>query len=122
MNKLNEIKHHHIRNIEFSEQQKIVLAKAVLAGAISDPVRVKLHDEKLVVARDMLDELGVIDYSSIDKTIKIEDDSIELLKMEGIIDDTQQLTQEAQQLAQNSDVVETVTFSKFFNPNLLLLN
>lgn len=122
MNYLNEIKHHHLHNIEFSEHQKIVLAKAVLAGAITDPVRVKLHDEKLVVARDMLDELGVIEYSSSDKTIKIEDDSIDLLKMEGIIDDTQQLTQEAQKLAQDGDVVEAITFSKFFNPNLLLLN
>jgi hypothetical protein len=122
MKNLNETQHQYLHNIEFSEQQKTVLAKSVLAGAISQPVRVKLHDEKLVVARDLLDELGVIDYSPVDKTIKIENDSIDLLKMEGIIDDTQQLTQAAQELAQNGDVQEVVTFSKFLNPNLLLLN
>ena len=125
MNKLNELHQHkhHLQTIEFSEQQKIVLAKAVLAGAITDSVRVKLHDEKLVVARDLLDELGVIDYSPVDNTIKIEDESIELMKMEGIIDDTQQLTPEAQQLAKNGEEVqEHTTFSKFFDPNLLFLN
>jgi hypothetical protein len=122
MNNLNEIKQHHLRNIEFTEHQKTVLAKAVLAGAITEPVRVKLHDEKLVSARDMLDELGIIDYSPVDKTIKIEDESIDLMKMEGIIDDTQQLTPEAQALAQNGDVQETITFSNFFDANLLLLN
>lgn len=124
MNKLFETKEHHLHNIEFTEQQKIVLAKAVLAGAITDEVRVRLHDEKLVAARDMLDELGIIDYSPVDKTIKIEDDSLELLKMEGIIDDTQQLTPEAQELVKDENEVtaESVSFSKFFNSNLLLLN
>lgn len=114
---------HTLSNIELTDNQKTVLAKAVLAGALDEPARVKLHTEQLVTARDVLDELGIIEYSYEDNTISITDDSVDLMKMEGIIDDSNQLTQEGQQLANNGEVVtEWVSFKSFLNANLLLLN
>lgn len=111
-----------LSSIELSDAQKTVLAKAVLAGALDEPARVSLHTDQLVAARDILDELGIIEYSYEDNTITIDEDSVELLKMEGIIDDSQQLTQEAQALVQNSSVTEWVSFKSFLNSDLLFLD
>lgn len=113
---------HVLRNIELTDTQKTVLAKAVLAGAIDEPARVSLHTDKLVAARDILDELGIIEYSYEDNTISIDEDSIELMKMEGIIDDSQQLTQEARALVGNNGVTEWVSFKSFLNSNLMFLD
>lgn len=113
---------HTLSSIELTDSQKTVLAKAVLAGAFEEPARVSLHTEQLVAARDILDELGIIEYSYEDNTISISEDSIDLMKMEGIIDDSQQLTQEAQALVQNDGVTEWVSFKSFLNSDLLFLD
>lgn len=121
---IKEMKHHVLHNIELNDHQKQVVAKAIEVGGLDKPVRVMLGDPKLVNARDMLDELGVITYSYADNTITVEQDSVELLKMEGIIDETGQLTDEGRKLANGNegDVRESISFSSFFDPNLLLLN
>lgn len=111
-----------LSSIELTDAQKTVLAKAVLVGALNEPARVSLRTDQLVAARDILDELGIIEYSYEDNTITIDEDSVELLKMEGIIDDSQQLTQEAQALVQNSSVTEWVSFKSFLNSDLLFLD
>jgi hypothetical protein len=111
-----------LSSIELTDAQKTVLAKAVLVGALNEPARVSLRTDQLVAARDILDELGIIEYSYEDNTITIDEESVELLKMEGIIDDSQQLTQEAQALVQNSSVTEWVSFKSFLNSDLLFLD
>lgn len=121
-----EKEHHVLHNVELNNHQKQVVAKAIEAGGLDKPVRVPLDDPKLVNARDMLDELGVITYSYADNTITVEQDSVELLKMEGIIDEAEQLTDEGRELANgknnNGEMTESMSFSSFLNSDLLLLN
>lgn len=106
-----------LSTVSLTDYQKEVLAKAVLAGSIDEPSKVSLDDTKLITARDLLDELGIIDYSYEDDTIKINDDKIQLLQQDGIIDDSQQLTPEMQQLinpngdTQQNNFMESVDLS-----------
>lgn len=113
---ITESEQHQLHTITLSEYQKKVLAKAVLAGAIDEPSKVALGDEKLTTARDLLDDLDIIDYSHVDDTIKINDEKLEFLKQEGVIDDSQQLTQQMQELLNNNggnQGLATESFSKF---------
>ena len=112
---LNE-KEQELTTVSLTDYQKQVLAKAVLAGSIDSPSKVALNDTKLITARELLDELGIIDYSYEDDTIKINDDKISLLQQDGIIDDSQELTPEMQQLinpenTQNNNFMESCDFS-----------
>jgi hypothetical protein len=106
-----------LSTVSLTDYQKEVLAKAVLAGSIDSPSKVSLNDTKLINARDLLDELGIIEYSYEDDTIKINDDKIQLLQQDGIIDDSQQLTPEMQQLInpdgdpQQNNFMESVDLS-----------
>jgi hypothetical protein len=118
---ITELEKHILHNIELTDSQKKVLAKTVEAGGIDKPVRVSLEDEKLVSARDALDDLDIISYSYKDNTITINSDSIELMKMEGIIDDSEQLTPEGTTFA-TGEVKEHQTFLSFLNSDLLFLN
>lgn len=105
-----------LHTITLSDYQKHVLAKAVMAGAIDSPSKVSLGDEKLTTARDILDELDIIDYSHQDDTIKINDEKLDFLKQEGIIDDSQQLTPEMQELLNPNGAnggMATESFIKF---------
>jgi hypothetical protein len=113
---IKESQEQQLHTITLSDYQKQVLAKAVMAGSIDSPSKVALGDEKLTTARDMLDELDIIDYSHQDDTIKINDEKLEFLKQEGIIDDSQQLTQEMQELLNpngNNATMATESFIKF---------
>lgn len=101
-----------LHNIDLSDSQKQVLAKAVQAGAIESPKVVQLDNEKLITARDLLDELGIIEYSHVNNTIKISDDHVDILRQSNVIDDTDQLTQDAQDLI-NGQVQEHIKFSAF---------
>jgi hypothetical protein len=100
-----------LTNIELTDNQKTVLAKAVQNGAIDNPVVVSLDGEKETNARDVLDELGIIEYSHVHNTISIEPEYIDILKQEGIIDDMNQLTPETQQMLQ--PIQEQVTFLQY---------
>lgn len=102
-----------LTSIELTDSQKTVLAKAIQSGALDEPTVVSLNDEKEINARDMLDELGIIEYSHEHNTISIDPDYTDILKQEGIIDDMNQLTQETQQLLQ--PVQEQMTFTQYLN-------
>jgi hypothetical protein len=121
---ITESEEQQLHTISLSEYQKKVLAKAVLAGCIDTPSKVSLGDEKLTTARDMLDELDIIDYSNTDDTIKINDEKLELLKQEGVIDDSQQLTQAMQELLNNNGTqgMATESFAKFLEFDKLCLD
>lgn len=104
---------HTLTSIEFNDTQKQLIAKAIQAGALDNDVIVPTDDEKLVIARDLLDELGVIDYSYEKNTIKINNDYVDVFKQLGIIDDSMQLTPEMQQIIQ--PVQENFTFMKYLS-------
>ena len=109
---------HVLHDIDLTNNQKIVLAKAVLSGALDSKVKVPLNSAPLVVARDLLDELGIIHYSHKRNTIKIHDEYVEFLKQEGVIDDTNQLTPEIQELMNNSvPTTESMSFKEFYSLN-----
>lgn len=110
---INEVTKHELHTITLSEYQKKVLAKSVMAGAIEQPSKVALGDEKLTTARDMLDELDIIDYSHENDTIKINDDKLEYLKQEGVIDDSQQLTQQMQELLNQNNGTQGMATESF---------
>jgi hypothetical protein len=102
----------HLTDIDLTVNQKKVLARAVAAGAIDRPTHVNLNSEQLTAARDMLDELDIIHYSHSHNTIKIKDSYLELLKNNGIIDDSNQLTDEGQQLTTDKPQMES--FKQFY--------
>jgi hypothetical protein len=109
---------HVLHDIDLSNNQKIVLAKAVLSGALDSKVKVPLNTAPLVVARDLLDELGIIHYSHKHNTIKIHDEYVDFLKQEGVIDETNQLTPEVQELMNgNNRTTESMTFAEYYNLN-----
>lgn len=102
---------HELSSIELSDSQKTVLAKAIQNGAIDKPSQVPLGDEKLTTARDILDELGIIEYSHSENTIKVSDEYIDVLQQNGLIDDMNQLTQDAQQLL--NPMSESISFVEY---------
>ena len=109
---------HVLHDLDLTNNQKIVLAKAVLSGAIDSKVKVPLNSAPLVVARDLLDELGIIHYSHRHNTIKIHDEYVEFLKQEGVIDETNQLTPEVQELMNNETRTnEGMSFKEYYNLN-----
>lgn len=116
---LYEAKKQVLHDIELTKSQQKVLARAVQSGAIEEPSKVQLDDEKLIVARDLLDELGIIDYSHTHNTIQINDSGVTLLQQEGIIGDDEQLTDDGNALlsdepsATDQVATERLTFSKF---------
>jgi hypothetical protein len=120
---LNELSKHVLHGIELTDYQKKVLAKAVQAGAIEADSRVQLGDEKLVAARDILDELGIIDYSHKHNTIKINDVGIKLMQEEGIIGDDESLTPEGEAMVNNQNNgqsnMDFQSFKEYYNASLL---
>lgn len=117
---INEMSKHVLHGIELTDFQKKVLARAVHAGAIDDASRVQLNDEKLTAARDILDELGIIDYSHKHNTIKINDVGITLMQEEGIIGDDEALTPAGEAMLNDrpqngQSAMEHQTFKEYYN-------
>ena len=119
--------HQELHDIELTEYQKKLLALSVEAGAVNEPSHVSLTDEKLIAARDLLDELEIIEYSHKDNTIHITDIGEELLQSHGVTTETGELTQDAKALIdpnsdRNSNAFEHQSFMDYIRGNSNLLN
>lgn len=110
---LHEALKHILHDIELTHAQKKVLARSVQAGAIEEPSKVSLNDEKLISARDMLDELGIIHYSHAHNTIHIKDSGVTLMQQEGIVGDDESLTPDGEQLLSDEPTAPTTEQLKF---------
>jgi hypothetical protein len=109
-----------LSSINLTDHQKMVLAKAVEAGAIDEPSRVALSDAKFITARDILDELGAIEYSHETDLIKITPIGIEIMLQDNIIDESNQLTDSGKSYATDKVpgeeiATEQYTFKQFLN-------
>lgn len=114
----------HLSSINLTDHQKMVLAKAVEAGAMNEPSRVALTDDKFITARDVLDDLGLIEYTHETDLIQISDNGITVMKQDNIIDDTDQLTDEGKSYASEkvptgeltpTPTPEQYTFKEYLN-------
>jgi hypothetical protein len=109
-----------VSSIDLTDHQKMVLAKAVAAGAIDSEMRhVDLSDEKLISARDILNDIDLINHEYTDDTMTINQSGIDVMKRDGVIDDNEELTEEGKQYASGKipaapdATVESLTFSDF---------
>ena len=82
-----------VSSIDLTDNQKIVLAKAFQLGATDGQSKhIDLTDEKLNAARDILNDMNVIDYEYATDSITINPMGIQLLQNNGILDEQDQLT------------------------------
>jgi hypothetical protein len=111
----------HLSSINLTDHQKMVLAKAVEAGAIDEPARVLLADAKFIAARDILDELDIIEYTHETDLISITQTGINIMQQNNIIDESNQLTEDGKAYAEDkvpdekTPTVEQHTFKEFLN-------
>lgn len=113
----------HLSSINLTDHQKMVLAKAAQAGAIDEPSRVQLADDKFITARDLLDELGIIDYSHETDLIQITQNGVTIMQQDNIIDESNQLTDDGKAYAEEKlpsaepqePTAEQYTFKEYLN-------
>lgn len=114
-----------IASLDLTEYQKIVLAKAVSAGAIDGQYKhIDLGDVKLTAARDLLNDVDVIDYNNSDDTVTITPAGMAAMTRDGITDETGGLTEIGNQYASGTiptdkaePKAESITFKQFLNLN-----
>jgi hypothetical protein len=93
-----------LSNIHLSDNQKIVMTKIIAAGSPQIAYETVSTGQNIIVARDTLIKLGLLQLA--ESTVEITEDGMTIMRDANLLDEGDQLTEEGQKYAYVEDPMD----------------